>query len=654
MSGQESILQIEILAGGEVVETLELSDDKIKVGKLATSQVNIDDPSVSRIHALIERKGEGRYQAIDLGSASGTYVNGKKITKASVGDGDEIQFGNTVVRLRIIDPAQLQAASPQAGAAAQPQQAYVAADAPLPEGHIRLEDGTVVEPYTLEGYYDDAGNYIPGYYDENGAYHYGYGYTDDEGHWQVAHGFYDPEGEWVPTETPEAEKPSDTEIYTENFFYGQSGHTLEIAYLWSDSVLDVESFHEPRSVFIGGHDDNDYVLEDAVIGQPKFPLVIFDEGGGYRLCFTPQMKGLVHRQDRQLTLDEMIEKGLAKESYEVSGGYVMNLTHDMSVRLDFGRNTFLVHFAPVPALAGGAYGVDRTPFVYQGISLGVHIAFMLLVFMLPDGYGGLELFDHDAQDRFAELAMPPEEEEEEEIEEDWLDDAMDEAESVNPEEVEEDVEEPTVEGDDDVEDTEMQQARDREIAKDAGALAVFSGDPQEAIGGDALTALANLDSDHEGSGVGGLGLAGAGRGGAEGAEGIGRAEVGTGGGGDGLRGDPDLGEGRAVEPEVIPGEPETQGALDREIIQRVVRQHRREIRHCYEQQLQRNPDLEGRITIQWTIAPSGDVVAASVQETTMNNSQVERCMAQRIQRWSFPEPEGGGVVRVNYPFNFSS
>ena len=648
------LLQLEVVQNGAVVDSFELSDAKVKVGKLASSQVHLDDPNVSRIHAVIESQGDGTYQVIDLGSASGTFVNGRKVAKEIVSQGDELRFGDTTVRINVVDLAQQQAAQAQAAQVTQQPQAY-AADAPIPEGYIRLDDGTVVEPYTLEGYYDDAGNYIPGYYAEDGAYHYGYGYYDDEGAWQVAHGFYDPDGEWVPTETPEGERISDTEVYTENFFHGETGKILEVAHLWNDAVLDVQSLTTARSIFVGGDEKADYVVEDPALSGPRFPMVAFDEHSGYRINFTPQMGGMIHKDGEDIPLDEMISRGLATQSMDASGAYSFSLVRGMSARLDFGSNTFLVHFAPVPALAGGKYGVEREPFIYLGISLGLHILFMLLVFMLPDGYGGLELFDHSAHDRFAELAMPPEEEEEEEEEEDWLDEAMDEAEAPDPEEVTEDVEEPTVEGDDDMETEDMQVARDMAIVRDAGALAAFQGEIQEAIGGDALTALASLDTDVQGRGVGGLGLEGAGRGGAEGAEGQGRAMVGGGTGGSGVRGaNADLGEARQVEPTVIPGNPTSTGGLDREIIQRIVRQHRREITHCYQQELQRNPDLAGRITMQWVITPSGNVATASVQETTMNNRQVEQCMAQRIQRWVFPEPEGGGVVRVNYPFNFST
>lgn len=638
------LLQIEVLEGAEAGEVFEFDDPKVKVGKLASSQLNLDDAKVSRIHAVFERKPGGVIQLIDLGSASGTYLNGQKVSKQQVSDGDEVRFGDTTVRVSLVDPAQ--AAASRAAAEAQA----------VPEGHIQLEDGTVVEPFTMEGYYDDDGNYIPGYYDEEGTYHYGYGYYDDEGTWQVAEGYYDPDGEWIPTGDNGRSGPSDTELYTENFFHGQTGQILEVAHLWSDQVLDVQSLKKPRSIVIGADEENDYVLENSVINHQRFPLIVHQEGGGYSLNFLPSMKGMIKRGGEQMSLEDAISSGMANTSVHVQGGYQINLSRDTSVRLDVENNTFLVHFAPLPALAGGAFGLERAPFMYQGISLAAHIAFMILVFTLPATYGQLNLHDHDAQDRFAELAAPPEEEEEE-PDEDWLDDdeAEDasEAEAADEDEVE-DVEEIEVEGDE-MDEEEMQVARDREIARGAGALAAFEGEPQEALGGAAETALADLDADHSASGVGGLGLAGAGRGGAEGGEGLGRANVGAGSGtGAGGAPDADLGDRDTLNPEVIPEEPETTGALDREIIQRVVRQNRRQIQHCYEQRLQRNPDLAGRITMQWTISPTGDVVSASVQNSTVNDTEVEQCMRRRIMQWVFPEPDGGGVVRVNYPWNFSA
>lgn len=108
-----------------------------------------------------------------------------------------------------------------------------------------------------------------------------------------------------------------------------------------------------------------------------------------------------------------------------------------------------------------------------------------------------------------------------------------------------------------------------------------------------------------------------------------------------------------LSPELETDPPQTQGALDREIIQRVVRQNRRDIQHCYETRLYDDPELEGKLTVVWVIAPSGDVLSTKIKESTLDDEELHRCVAGRIQRWVFPEPDGGGIVRVNYPFSFS-
>jgi hypothetical protein len=58
--------------------------------------------------------------------------------------------------------------------------------------------------------------------------------------------------------------------------------------------------------------------------------------------------------------------------------------------------------------------------------------------------------------------------------------------------------------------------------------------------------------------------------------------------------------------------------------------------------------------VAFTIDGTGDVSDATVNETTMNNQNVENCMAVHIRRWKFPEPKGGGQVFVTYPWVFKA
>ena len=67
-----------------------------KIGRSSECAVVFPDPSVSREHARIGRQGE-HFQVIDLDSSNGTFVNGARVDKSSLRDGDRVQVGTVVV-----------------------------------------------------------------------------------------------------------------------------------------------------------------------------------------------------------------------------------------------------------------------------------------------------------------------------------------------------------------------------------------------------------------------------------------------------------------------------------------------------------------------------------------------------------------------------
>jgi TonB family protein len=95
------------------------------------------------------------------------------------------------------------------------------------------------------------------------------------------------------------------------------------------------------------------------------------------------------------------------------------------------------------------------------------------------------------------------------------------------------------------------------------------------------------------------------------------------------------------------------GALDKDVIRRIVVAHINEVRHCSDQGLVRDPDLEGRVAVQFTIGPTGRVPVAVVKESSLGDPHVGTCIAKAVKRWSFPEPAGGGNVVVTYPFQLA-
>lgn len=76
-----------------------LDRDETIIGRAEDAPLRIDDPSVSRQHAKILRKGPNTFQLVDLGSKNGTYLNGVKVDQATLSEGDRIAIGNsTIVR----------------------------------------------------------------------------------------------------------------------------------------------------------------------------------------------------------------------------------------------------------------------------------------------------------------------------------------------------------------------------------------------------------------------------------------------------------------------------------------------------------------------------------------------------------------------------
>src|SRR6476469_1671978 len=108
-SGVNVPLTFQIFNGDTLVRTETLTQDIIKIGKLSSSHLRIDDESVSRMHAVIEIAGPGEIYIIDLGSTKGTLVNGQKVNKTKLQSGDQVVLGGTKLVVTVGDPVASQA-----------------------------------------------------------------------------------------------------------------------------------------------------------------------------------------------------------------------------------------------------------------------------------------------------------------------------------------------------------------------------------------------------------------------------------------------------------------------------------------------------------------------------------------------------------------
>ncbi|PYQ02342.1 MAG: hypothetical protein DMF83_23830 [Acidobacteria bacterium] len=76
-------------AGGGAVE---IDKDKILVGRDPGCDIVVSDGSVSRKHALVERRTAGWF-VVDQGSANGTFLDSQRVAESPLHNGQELRFG---------------------------------------------------------------------------------------------------------------------------------------------------------------------------------------------------------------------------------------------------------------------------------------------------------------------------------------------------------------------------------------------------------------------------------------------------------------------------------------------------------------------------------------------------------------------------------
>jgi pSer/pThr/pTyr-binding forkhead associated (FHA) protein len=79
----------------------------IHIGRGLIADVRLEDPHVSRRHAIIAIRGDGpgAVRVLDDRSSEGTFVNGVEVTVAELHDGDIVRVGCVAFRYTEIAPA---------------------------------------------------------------------------------------------------------------------------------------------------------------------------------------------------------------------------------------------------------------------------------------------------------------------------------------------------------------------------------------------------------------------------------------------------------------------------------------------------------------------------------------------------------------------
>jgi TonB family protein len=455
-------IKFEIYKGDALVREETLAQDVIKVGKLASSHLRIDDETVSRMHAVIEVTGPDEIHIIDLGSTRGTLVNGERISKARLQSGDEIMFGDSRVQVTFLDAQQ----APTPGPVVAPRIAQkTSLGIAPPPGGFAPPPGYVASPPQAQFAAPPAPSYSApagggGFAPPPGGGGFGGASADVEvmdgsramevqtifrGVVTGTRHLFNPEGKsthsqgttmlyaglaaaligvvtFCATAMDVGAEKTAFETWTNN------GNEAK-AFVWKSrspgpgvlvfggiavglalSYMGLKRRGKMSPNFIIGSDaEVDAPVSPEFVPSPSHPLVAAT-GADYVVNVTPRMTGEVYVDNQSYPLQQFIAQR----------GSSFSLPQGARAKLDCGETTFLVSSTARPRAIDVPFLVWKwDEQIYTVGSSVALLLFLLMIFSVPPDPKSLSLDLFNSDNRFVKFLIKPPEEKEEDIP-DWL------------------------------------------------------------------------------------------------------------------------------------------------------------------------------------------------------------------------------------------
>lgn len=625
---------IRVFSGDQLVEVRQFTADQIVLGSDESCSLRLQDALTSPVHASIDLEG-GSYGIQDLGSATGTFVNGTKTLQQKLSSGDELRVGsfkleffigipkpkvNTapapvepepiVVKVQDLDHLPM---VPQSANIEDPEPATDVEDEPRRD----VKDEAVLDPGAPRGLESSAP--------------------------AVEAGRPSAPSSKTPATSRSVDKP-------EGLVAG-TGPDVQVYVTWNQHVLSTYRFAPQKSITMGSSHGAD-VLMPLLAGKGQ-QVVLSNLGGQWQVV--PLSQSLGPGDVLRLEFENGVAVYITLANVSVKPG--------LAPWLDFSQSelaAFVVSmvFVGLLALYMGLY-TPPTSLKDDELENLARVA-VLLNEKLPDIKPTPQpVKTENPIVKEEKPAAKPQTNADEgrisEVRPKKLDQKKPKTltsvkqggsiktgpkEGANAQSVQKDVKK---EGLFAAFGTKGAQAQLDQAYGGAGELQGLANQATGAAGSNVDRPGEGLGSQFKDTGAGGKGTA---------LQGI--AGVGRGGNGFGNKGYGTGGLGAKTGTLVLPGGQgeEFVGTIDRDAIRRVVMSHIEEVRFCYEQALNTDQSAAGRVKISWQIGAGGSVISASVKETPDNLRGVANCLVNRLRAWIFPEPPNGSTPTVSYPFVF--
>lgn len=688
---------LRVYKGDKLEAVRQFETSQIVIGRNSDAQLELQDEGVALLHAMIENRN-GDYYISDLGSPTGTFKNGQRTLEDKIASGDTVNVGPFRIQFFVGVPKP--AAPPKAGAGAAEVKAPAAGSyamaVPQPPKDFDDDKTSPGAPGFVDDRTDPAYGSMkkPEVKKPGAAPAFGGGGTKPAPAAGAA-----TSGKKMPAPVSSKHKkrggtfaPGNPYKDLKEIIKPHKGSVVEVIVAWKDRILSSHHFSQHGSVFMSADPEADVVVP-IISSKSRFELL--KVGANVAVCLTQEMSGELVRDGETVTLNELSRQNKIRDAgshfeYDLRQGEMIRigLQGDMiSIYVRFVAETPKPLVAPL---------LDMTSSEVTGVILAMAISAILGLYM--NIYTPSPLLEDEAKiDEPIRKAVvtfqkrvivevkdePPKEKPPEPVKE------KPQQVRTSPKAAVETKGDPGQAGE--VKPSPAKPKPNKVVSavpqgkaiktspkeganmkaqkpdpNKMGLLSVFgtkgaqkeinkayAGSGELVGAADSATGYAGNADNRDGDNFGSrLKDTGSGKGSNTiGIAGVGTKGRGTGGTGYGTGG---IGTKGSVQINVGGQEADFTGSMDREAIRRVIREHLREIRNCYERELQRTPDLYGKVVITWDIVEGGRVSQAGVSRNEIGSAAVGECIAARLKTWKFPDPPKDQVGRVSYPFVFSS
>lgn len=464
-------ITLQVYRGDQLISTQTFDRDVIKIGRLPSAQLRLDDLKVARIHAVIEIPSGGKeFFLQDMGSAEGTYLNGEKIKRTKLKDQDQIVVGET--RLIVVmggaakpagapmqQPMMQQPAQPgmqmqpgmqqpmqqQPGMRPQqpmqqqpmqqqrPQQPGMATNPgvqpnmqarpgqPMAQGTQPMQPGTMQPGARPQGMPGQPGaqpmqpGMQPG---QQPVFTPGAGPAFQPAGQQPKMPTFDPRT--INFSQP-IERINSTAMDRAAFDDGAVGlepekpvsadnRALELRMYWGDIILDISHLEMPKhakQITIGETRNTDIFISSEGLPKEEFPLIRHTDGQ-YVLTFFNDLEGEIQQGGELKSLKDMRSSSRVQKDEEIEGCYKLTMDVGTKAIVHWGGLTMAMRFVPPPQrLTGAPMNID---FQFMNI-------IVIVLFLMVGSIFSLSLYPYEAEalneelmksdNKFAQFILEP-------------------------------------------------------------------------------------------------------------------------------------------------------------------------------------------------------------------------------------------------------